>query len=248
MTGSPRPVGLVTGASRGIGLTIARSLAAAGYDLTISARNAAGLADVAAELSAAGGTVRPHRADMAVEQDVTGLAAEHVEAYDRLDVLVMSAGIGYAAALDTAPLHRFDRQFAVNVRAPYVLVQALLPVMRTTARDHPTRGVKIIALSSITGVYAEPALAAYGATKAALASLCRSINAEVSGAGVSATAICPGYVHTDMTAWMHEQLDPTSMIATADIAELVMSVTRLSAHAVVPEIVVTRPGEQLHRA
>jgi 3-oxoacyl-[acyl-carrier protein] reductase len=247
MTGPARPVALVTGASRGIGAAIARRLAA-GYDLTISARDAGQLTTVAADFSAEGASVRTHSADMAVEKDVASLAAAHLEAYDRLDVLVMSAGIGYAGPLDTAPMYQFDRQFAVNVRAPYLLVQALLPLMRRTASDRSAHGVKIIALSSITGRYAEPALAAYGAAKAALSALCRSINVEVSADGVSATAICPGYVDTDMTAWKRDQLAPHAMITTGDIAELAMSVTRLSAHAVVPEIVVTRPGEQLHRA
>jgi 3-oxoacyl-[acyl-carrier protein] reductase len=176
------------------------------------------------------------------------VADAHIAAYGRLDVLVIAAGVGAAGPLDTAALRRFDKQFAVNVRAPYVLVQKLLPVLRATAAQHSTRGAKIIMLSSITGVYPEPGLAAYGASKAALIALCRSINAEVSAAGVTATAICPGYVDTDMTAWMRDRIDPDEMISTADIAELAVSLTRLSARAVVPELIMTRAGEQLHRA
>jgi 3-oxoacyl-[acyl-carrier protein] reductase len=103
-------------------------------------------------------------------------------------------------------------------------------------------------LSSVAGVYPEPGLAAYGASKAALIALCQSINAEVSAAGVTATAICPGYVDTDMTAWMRDRIDPAEMISTADIAELAMSLTRLWARAVVPGLIITRAGEQFHRA
>lgn len=73
-----------------------------------------------------------------------------------------------------------------------MLVQALLPVLRATAAECPEQGAKIIALSSITGVYPESGLAAYGASKAALIALCKSVNVEVSAAGVTATAICPG--------------------------------------------------------
>ncbi|GAA0838699.1 SDR family NAD(P)-dependent oxidoreductase [Streptosporangium amethystogenes subsp. fukuiense] len=250
MTGTmrTRPAALITGASRGIGLAIAERLAEAGHDMTICARDADHLATAAARLGAYGVDVRSEAADMAKEQDILRVAQAHTSAYGRCDVLVIAAGVGTAGPLDTVPLHRFDKQFAVNVRACYALVQALLPALRATAAQRSVSGVKIIALSSITGVYPEPGLAAYGASKGALIALCRSINAEVSAAGITATAICPGYVDTDMSAWVHDRIDPTEMISTADVAELAMSITRLSARAVVSELVVTRPGGQLHRA
>lgn len=243
-----RPAALVTGASRGIGLAIAERLAAAGYDLTACARDPGRLAATADRLRTHGGEVRTESADMAHEQDVLRVAEAHTTTYGRCDVLVIAAGIGTAGPLGTVPLSRLDKQFAVNVRAPYALVQALLPTLHATAADRPATGTKIIVLSSITGTYPEPGLAAYGATKAALTAFCHSINTELSPAGITATAICPGYVDTDMTAWIHDRIPPTEMIATADIAELAMSLTRLSAHTVVPELLVTRAGEQLHRA
>lgn len=83
---------------------------------------------------------------MACEGDVLRVAQAHATAYRRCDVLVIAAGVGTAGPLDTASLSRFDKQFAVNVRAPYALVQALLPILRATAAQHPTRGAKIIAL------------------------------------------------------------------------------------------------------
>jgi NAD(P)-dependent dehydrogenase (short-subunit alcohol dehydrogenase family) len=66
--------------------------------------------------------------------------------------------------------------------------------------------------------------------------------------GVSATAVSPGYVDTDMTAWMHDHLDPAEMITVGDVAELTRAVYRMSKYAVVPDIIVTRPGPQLWRA
>lgn len=243
-----RPAALVTGASRGIGLGIARRLADAGYDLTIAARNAERLDEAANTLSSAGGSVHPVPADMAVEDDVRRLAAEHAQRHGRLDVLVIGAGVGSSGALEETTKKRYDLQFDVNVRAAFVLLQTSLPLLRKTAAANPEHGAKVIALASITGVAAEPTLAVYGATKAALISLCRSVNAEESAHGVSATAICPGYVDTDMTAWMRDRLEPHQMIRVDDIAELAVSVTRLSASAVVPELVVTRPGPQLWRA
>lgn len=246
--GSARPVALVTGASRGIGLAIARALAEAGHDLTVSARGAERLAKEAAALSATGVRVHPVAADMADPGDVARLAQAHADTYDRLDVLVLGAGVGFAAPIGNIAPKRLALQFAVNVHAPFALVQALLPLLRTTAAGRPSTGAKIIALASITGRHPEPNLAAYAATKAALISLCHSVNIEASAAGVSATAICPGYVDTDMAAYVRDQIPQDEMITVGDIAELALAVTRLSAHAVVPEIVVTRPGEQLHRA
>lgn len=243
-----RPVALVTGASRGIGLGIARRLAEAGYDLTVSARDASRLNRAAEVLAGAGGRVHAIAADMAVEEDVRRLAAEHTQHHGRLDVLVIGAGVGSSESIEKATKKRYDLQFDVNVRAPFVLLQACLPVLRKTAATNPEHGARIIALASITGIAAEPALAAYGATKAALISLCRSVNTEASAHGVSATAICPGYVDTDMSAWTRDRIEPHRMIQVDDITELAMSLTRLSAFAVVPELVVTRPGEQLWRA
>lgn len=243
-----RPAALVTGASRGIGLGIARRLADAGYDLTVAARDAARLDKAAATLASAGGGVHPVPADMAAEDDVRRLAAEHAQQYGRLDVLVIGAGVGSSGVLEETTKKRYDLQFDINVRAPFVLLQTSLPMLRQTAASNPKHGAKVIALASITGVVAEPALSVYGASKAALISLCRSVNSEESAHGVSATAICPGYVDTDMATHVRDRIEPHRMIQVDDVAELAMSVTRLSAFAVVPELIVTRPGEQLWRA
>ncbi|MDA0632670.1 SDR family NAD(P)-dependent oxidoreductase [Nonomuraea sp. MCN248] len=246
MTG--RPTALVTGASRGIGFAIAHRLAEAGYDLIVCARRAGTVADAGRRLASTGARVHAEQVDLAAEEDVRRLIEVCQERCDRLDVLVLGAGIGTAGPIEEVPLRRFDKVFAVNVRAPYALVQALLPLLRKGAAANPGRGAKIVALASITGIYPSPGLAAYGASKAALGALCRSVNAEASASGVSATVISPGYVDTDMTEGVRDEVDPATMISTSDIAELAMSVTRLSVNAVVPELVVTRPGGQLHRA
>jgi NAD(P)-dependent dehydrogenase (short-subunit alcohol dehydrogenase family) len=97
-------------------------------------------------------------------------------------------------------------------------------------------------------VYAESGLAVYGATKAALISLTETLNVEESGNGVTATAIAPAYVDTDMAAWIHDTIPPESMIEVADIVELVNTLLRLSAKAVVPKLVVGRAGTDCYRA
>jgi 3-oxoacyl-[acyl-carrier protein] reductase len=243
-----RPTALVTGASRGIGQAIAGRLAQAGYDLTISARRPGGLAEAAAGWRADGARVLAHPADMADDDQVTGLAEAHLQAYGQVHALVLAAGVGMSGELADYPLRRLDIQLAVNLRGPLLLVQRLLPGLRRAAATAPDAAARIIALASIAGVVSEPGLAAYGATKAAMISLCESITAAEAGHGVSATAISPGYVDTDMAAWARDQVSPDEMISTADIAELALAICRLSRNAVVPNVIVTRPGPQLWRA
>jgi 3-oxoacyl-[acyl-carrier protein] reductase len=246
---------LITGASRGIGAAIARRLAADGWDLTLAARTPEPLAALAHELHARYG-VRVHTApgDMAEEADVHDVTQQHLKAYDgRLNALVLSAGMGQTGAIADFPLSRLDKAYAVNLRAPFQLVQECLPALRATAALPPEgtgvrHGTKVVAIASLTGVTAEPSLAAYAATKAAVLSLCESVNVEESEAGVSACAVAPGYVDTDMTSWMHGQLAPQDMITADDVAEMVSSVVALSRTAVVPSIVITRPGRRLWRA
>jgi NAD(P)-dependent dehydrogenase (short-subunit alcohol dehydrogenase family) len=167
---------------------------------------------------------------------------------DQLDVLVLCAGVGTAGSIHAYPASRIERQFAVNFEAPFRLIQGLLPLLRAAALRSVTRTAKIIAIASITGVAAEAGLAAYGASKAALISLCESVTVDEAGSGVTASAISPGFVDTDMSAWVSNRLAPAEMITAEDVAELVLALCRLSRHAVVPNVVMTRPGPLLWRA
>ncbi|MDL9946391.1 SDR family oxidoreductase [Gordonia sp. ABSL11-1] len=244
---SDNKVALVTGASRGIGAAIAERFAADGWDLTISSRGREALEQRAGELAERGaGRVEVIPADMTDPDAVEALAAGHVEAFGRTDALVINAGMGQKGAVADLPVRRFDRLYQVNVRAPYILLQSLIPTLRSTAEAHGA--AKVIAVASITGVYPEPELSAYGATKAALISLCETFNLEESVNGVSATTIAPGYVDTDMSDWLKDELPGDEMITVGDVATIAHSVTQLSRFAVLPNVILTRPGSNLHRA
>ncbi|MGC4962745.1 SDR family NAD(P)-dependent oxidoreductase [Gordonia sp. DT101] len=240
-------VALVTGASRGIGAAIAERFAADGWGLTISSRGREALEQRAAELSELGASrVEVIPADMTDADAVAELAAGHAEVFGRCDALVINAGMGQKGAIADLPVRRFDRLYQVNVRAPYILLQSLLPTLRATAEANGV--AKVIAVASITGVYPEPELSAYGSTKAALISLCETFNLEESLNGVSATTIAPGYVDTDMSDWLKEQVPGEEMITVGDVATIAHSVTALSRFAVLPNVILTRPGTNLHRA
>jgi len=230
---------LVTGASRGIGAEIARRLADEGYNLTLAARREAPLTSFADNLRTGSGVeIHSVAANLADEDDARRLAGEHVSRFGRLDLLVLNAGLGNYAPISDSTMKSYDLTFSVNVRAAYILLQELLPLLRKTAALAPDRGAKVIALSSIAGVHAEAGLAAYGASKAALISLCETVTLEEGDNGITATALSPGFVDTDMTAWIDEPR--TAMITTADVAELALAISRLSANAAVGNIVIAR--------
>ena len=243
-----RPRALVTGASRGIGRTVATRLAERGYSVTLSARNQEALRDLAAELTARGHSAAWLAADMGAADDLDRLAAFQAGLDPGLDLLVLSAGVGTAAPVGEYTDRRVERQMRVNYFAPFHLIQALLPALRAAAQVNALGSARIIALASLTGVVAEPGLAAYGASKAALISLCESVTIDEAGSGVTATAISPGYIDTDMSAWTQDLIPAEEMIRADDVGELVLALSRMSRYAAIPNIVLTRPGAQLWRA
>ena len=240
---------LVTGASRGIGLGVATALAGRGLALTVTARDESRLREVAVELLRAGAPrVEVRVGDLADDGHLEALARGHGDAYGSMGVLVLNAGVGTAGNVSSYPVRRLDRTIAVNLRAPFRLLQLCLPLLRAGAGDDPARGARVVALSSVTGVHAEPGLAAYGATKAALLSLVDTVNAEESAGGVTATALAPAFVDTDMSAWAADRVPPADMIPVADIVRLVECLLDLSARSVVGPVVVSRAGTSGHTA
>jgi NAD(P)-dependent dehydrogenase (short-subunit alcohol dehydrogenase family) len=219
---------LVTGGSSGIGLAIARALREDGYELTLASRRAEKVEPAAAELGALG-----IAADVSSEEDCERLVAAHRERYGGLDVLVNSAGIGIAGKIEDQPAKHVDLQLGVNLRGLLVVTRLALPLLKES-KGH------VINLASIAGTQPTPVLAVYGATKAAVLALTRSLNAELEADGVRCTALAPAFVDTPMATW--SGIPPERMIRPEDCAELVRAVLRLSPYARVPEIVVERMG------
>jgi 3-oxoacyl-[acyl-carrier protein] reductase len=243
-----RPSALITGASRGIGHGITRHLAAQGWDLTITARSADQLAQVREELSGTGATIQPMPGDIADLATLDAVVSAHAAAFGSMNALVLAAGVGAAGPIDGYPLRLFDKQFAVNVRAPFGLVAQALPLLRAGAQANPERGGRVIAMTSLEGVHPEAGLSAYGASKAALISLITSINNEEGANGISASAISPGFVNTDMSAWVADSIPPATMITVADVVKTVELLLSVSPNAVLPHIVINRRGGGAYHA
>jgi NAD(P)-dependent dehydrogenase (short-subunit alcohol dehydrogenase family) len=219
---------LVTGGSRGIGLAIARMLAEESFALTLASRNQERCEEAAAALDALAVT-----ADVAREEDCERLVAEHVGRHGGLDVLVNSAGIGIGGNIESLPVKHIDLQLGVNLRGLVLVTRAAIPELRAS------HGL-IVNLASIAGTIPTPGLSIYGATKAAVISFTHSLNGELESDGVRATALCPGFVDTDMAQW--SGIPGDEMIQPEDCAEIVRLVLRLGPTARIPQIVVERLG------
>ena len=223
------PSALVTGGSSGIGLAIAQMLAEEGYALTLAGRNLDRL-----EAAREGLDASVVQADVASEEDCIRLVTEHIALHGGIDVLVNSAGVGIAGTIGDTTTKAWDLQQAVNLRGAFLVTRAALPELRLT------KGL-VVNLASIAGTVPTPGLAAYGATKAALIALTRTLAREESDNGVRATALCPGFVDTPMAAW--SGIPPEEMITTRDCAEIVRALIRLSPAARVPVVVLERAGD-----
>ena len=221
---------LVTGGSSGIGRAIARMLHEEGYALTLVSRRAEKVQAAAQELGAVAVA-----ADVADPDAAARAVAEHRERFGRLDVLVNSAGVGIAGTVEQLPAKHFDLQLGVNLRGLFLVTQAAIPLLRES------HGL-IVNLASIAGTLPTPGLATYGATKAAVISLTKSLNEELDGDGVRAIAICPGFVDTPMAEW--SGLPGEEMIQPEDCAEVVRMCLRLSPHARIPQVVIERMGSR----
>ena len=219
---------LVTGGSSGIGLAIARMLRDEGFELTLVSRRPERVEAAAAELGAAAVP-----ANMADAEDCARVVAEHRDRFGRLDVLVNSAGVGIGGRVEELPAKSLDIQLGVNLRGLFLVTQAAIPLLRES------KGW-IVNLASIAGTMPTPWLATYGATKAAVIALTRSLNEELDADGIRAIALCPGFVDTPMAQW--SGIEPGEMIRPEDCAEVVRMCLRLSPTARIPQVVIERMG------
>jgi 3-oxoacyl-[acyl-carrier protein] reductase len=191
---------LVTGASRGIGRATALALARAGANILVHYGRSAYEADsVVDAIRAKGGRANAVSADLGTP-DGASLLAKQVRSIvgDRLDVLVLNAGISKAALIADYTVEDFDRLFATNVRGPFFLVQQLLPVLG--------EGTSIVVISSlgarsVVGKAGQetPSILAYASTKGALETLVKNWAAILGPRGIRVNAVAPGVIDTDMS-------------------------------------------------
>jgi len=215
---------IVTGASSGIGLAIARVLGEEGFAITMAARRPEKLDEAVAGLAADGYDVHAVAANVADESEIQKVVAAHRERYGRLDVLVNNAGVGIGSTVA-----EFYRE--------------CVGMLKEAGAQH--HNALVVNTSSISGKRAEGWLAVYSATKHGVVGWTEAMNKELGKEGIKSTALCPAFVDTPMTDFVKEHVAADEMIRPEDIAESVRYLLKTSPACVVPEIMFIRPGDSL---
>lgn len=233
---------LITGGSSGIGLAIAKMLGDEGYGVTISARRPDKLEAAAEGLKGDGlEELQAVPANMSQEDDIKALAEKHRERFGRCDVLVNNAGLGIGGAIADTETKKLDMQLDVNLRAVYLMTRECIPMLKEAGGEHGK--ALIVNTASIAGKFGQGWLAAYSATKFGVVGLTQAMHRELSNEGIAATALCPGFVDTNMTEWVRGEVEQEKMIQPDDIAGAVRYLLNTSPYCIVPEIQFIRPGD-----
>lgn len=218
---------MVSGASRGIGRASVERLLAAGWRVSAGIREPRGLVE--------GETLALHRYDAESVASAEAWVADTVARWGRIDALVNAAGINPMARLDDADETALDRMWLVNVKAPMRLIRLAWPHLVASGAG------RVVNIASLSGKRVANANVGYAMSKHALIALTHRVRQEGFDAGIRATALCPGFVATDMTAganWPREKMsDPRS------IAELVLTALSLGNDVSVAEILVNCRAE-----
>jgi NAD(P)-dependent dehydrogenase (short-subunit alcohol dehydrogenase family) len=216
-------VAIVTGASRGIGESIARAFAQAGAKVVLAARKAEGLQRVADAISAAGGEALARATHMGHAAEVEALVAAAEERFGRVDVLVNNAGTNpYFGPLLDVEEAAWDKTFEVNLKGYFYAARAVIRRLR----ERKATG-SIVNMASVTGLEAAPLQGVYAMTKAAVISMTRTLAAEVGPEGIRVNAIAPGLVETRFAA---------TIVQSDELRGHVVSRTPLGRHAQPDEI------------
>ena len=207
-------VALVTGAGRGIGKAVALALAQSGCRVALAARTGAELEGVRLEIERRGGVALALPSDLTRDEEIEKLVAACRKTFGGVDILINNAGWGRRAPVVKAKVEDWDQTFRLNLRAPMILAQRLLPDMIAKGEG------AVINIGSVSGKSGEANGAAYSASKFGLIGFTQSLYEEVREHGIKVSVILPGFVDTPLIP-PNRQLDRSKMIQADDIAQAV---------------------------
>jgi NAD(P)-dependent dehydrogenase (short-subunit alcohol dehydrogenase family) len=234
---------IVTGASSGIGLAIARVLGEEDFGVTMAARRPDKLDAAVAGLAADGFDVHAVAANVSDEAEIQKVVAAHREKYGRLDVLVNNAGVGVGAPVADIETKRLDMQLDINLRSIVIFYRECVSLLKEAGAEH--KNALVVNTSSISGKRGEAWLSVYSASKHGVVGWTEAMNKELGGDGIKSTALCPAFVDTPMTDFAKAQVAAEDMIRPEDIAEAVRYLLKVSPACIVPEMMFVRPGDSL---
>ena len=207
---------LVTGASRGIGLAIARELADTGYNLALVARNAEAMNKVAGEIEKDSQVrVKPIIADLALEESYARVVATTVQEFGGIDLLVNCAGLAQQGSFTEVEPAGWDAIFAVNAKAPFFLCKEALPYLKQSKKPI------IINIASVVGFKGYIHQSVYSSSKHALTGFTKVLAKEVQPFGIRVHLISPGGVATEMVTKMRPDIKADELLQPEEIAEIV---------------------------
>ena len=222
---------VVTGASSGIGRAIATALAAAGATVCAIGRRRGALEETAE--AGEHGRFAIYVADLAKDDEVARLAGELAARPEGLDALVHSAGTISLASLETAAIDDFDRQYIINVRAPYLLTQKLLPALRASKGQ-------VVFINSTVGLAARADTSQFAATQHALKAIADGLREEVNEDGIRVLSVYPGRTSTPRQARIHategKSYFPARLLQPSDVATVVLDALSLPRSAEVTDV------------
>src|SRR5271157_4625401 len=199
-------IALVTGASQGIGKATALELARLGATVALAARNEAKLAEVAAEIEAAGGQAAVFALDVANEGSIKAGAKAVLEKFGKVEILVNNAGITRDGLMMRMKRADWDDVLGTNLTGAFLLTQALIsPMLRN-------RWGRIVNITSVVGRTGQAGQVNYAASKAGLIGMTRALAREVASRGITVNAVAPGYIETPMTAVLDEKQREVMMV------------------------------------
>lgn len=210
---------VLTGASRGLGVVLARSLAAAGAHLVLVARDAAGLEAVAGAVREAGGQATVLPCDLGDAASLAGLGPA-IEAVGPVEAVIHNAGVEVPVAVIDLRADDIDKTIAINLTAPLQLTRALLPGMVARGRG------AVVMVSSMSGKSPTPYNAVYTATKHGLVGFTASLRIELAGTGVHAGVVCPGFV-AETGMWAETGVKAPAALREVSPAAVVAAVCRV---------------------
>ena len=191
---------IVTGAAQGLGRCIAQSLAAAGAQVACVDINAASLSDTVGAIRGSGGTAEPLACDVTDAGGVTEVVDDVLKRWGKLDILVNNAGITRDNVIVRMKDEQWDAVININLRGTFLFTRAAArPMMKN-------RDGRIINIASVSGLMGNPGQANYSASKAGVIGLTRTVARELAGRNVTVNAVAPGFIATDMTATLGDEI------------------------------------------
>ena len=228
-------VALITGASRGIGLAIARGLAGLGAKVALCARDLQRLEKAAASLREAGASVAAIPADVRNAHEIAPLVSKTEQSLGPIEILVNNAGIGYFGPVQEASEANWDSILDTNLKAVFLLSRAVAPGMIQRRAGH------IVNIGSLAGKSAFAGGAIYCASKWGLLGLTQCMGEDLRPYGIRVSAVLPGSVATDFSP--HAGKDPSKMLQPDDVAHAVESIVTQAPQSFISEVLI-RPAQK----